>query len=76
MAVILPQGVLKRILLLIETLSPFGTFLGSEDPALHVLSFKDKDSVRRNNDVIDLCRPVRSIYDDIVEPFIGALIKR
>ena len=76
MAVILSQGVLKGIFLFIQALSPLGIFLGSEYPALHVLSLKDKDSVRGNNDVIDLGRPIRSINNNIVEPPVGTLIKR
>jgi hypothetical protein len=59
-AIVLSQRILEPIFLSKQNLRPLGIVFPSEDPALHVLCFDDKDPKRRKENVVDLRRSVNS----------------
>ena len=50
-----------------ERLRPLGVGGLAEDPAAHVLCFDDEYAEFRDDDVIDLCRPVLRWQSDIMK---------
>ena len=74
--VVLMQRVLELELLAEEVLSPLRTLLVSVDPAVDILCLDDEYSVTRDDDVVDLGRPVRNGDCDIVDVDVRVGIKK
>lgn len=67
MPIVLVQRILEAVLLPKQTLRPLGTLHVTEDPAIHVLSFDDKNAVFGDDDVVDLRCAVHSLQGDVVQ---------
>lgn len=65
--VVLAQGILKLRFVAVHDLRPPCLVFVTENPTRHVFGFNHEDAVAGQDDVIDLCRAVRSWQGNIVE---------
>jgi hypothetical protein len=67
MPVVLVQWILEAIFLTEQALCPLRTFLIAENPAIHVLRFDHENAVPRDNNMVDLGRPVSVLESNVVD---------
>jgi len=74
--VVLPQGVLESVLPAKQHLRPFLIILPPKNPAFHVLGFDDKNSERRDKNVIDLRGAPRRRKDNALDAAVDPLVEK
>lgn len=67
MAIILVKRVLKSVFLAEQALCPLSTLHVPEYPPVDVFGLDDEDAVLRDNDVVDLRRPMLGLQRNVVQ---------
>ena len=73
--IVLVQGILKFVLFGVKNLRPLGLIFTAINPPTHIFRLNHKDSVARDDDMIDLGRSAIAGDRDVVELLVNAGVK-
>ena len=76
MSVVLPDWILEARFLAVNGLRPLRGIFRAKYPALHILCFNHKDSIRGDDNVVDLSGSISGRDNDIIKASIDTLIQR